>query len=68
MKRYALIMAALALGAGVAGAQVSPKRFAVVTRLGVMTPERAASQDMAGLIGLDAEYALNKYFGIGTAL
>lgn len=68
MKRYALMLAALALATSAAGAQVAPKRFAVVTRLGVMTPERAASQEMAGLIGLDAEYALNKYFGLGTAL
>lgn len=68
MKRYALMLAALALGASVAGAQVTPKSFAVVTRLGAFTPERAASQETAGLIGLDAEYALNKYFGVGTAL
>jgi hypothetical protein len=68
MKRYALILAALALGAGAAGAQVTPKRFSVVTRLGALTPERAASVETSGLIGLDADYALNKYFGIGTAL
>ncbi|MBL0937352.1 MAG: outer membrane beta-barrel protein [Gemmatimonadaceae bacterium] len=68
MKRLAFSLALLALGASVAGAQVTPKRFAVVTRLGVMSPEKAASQETAGLIGLDAEYALNKYFGLGTAL
>lgn len=73
MKRPLLALAMLALGAGVAGAgvagaQVTPKRFAVVTRLGALSPEKAASQETAGVIGLDAEYAINKYFGLGTAL
>lgn len=72
MKRAAFMLASLAVAAslvaGTAQAQVSPKKFAVVTRLGALSPERASSLDMAGLIGLDAEYAINKYFGIGTAL
>ena len=72
MKRAALMLASLAaaafLAASTAGAQVAAKKFAVVTRLGALSPERASSLDRAGLIGLDAEYAINKYFGIGTAL
>ncbi len=68
MKRLTSVFGLVALAAAVANAQVVPKRFAVVTRLGALTPERSASLEPAGLIGLDAEYAINKYFGFGTTV
>ena len=68
MKRVVYAAALLALAATAAGAQVQAKRFSVTTRLGVMTPERSSSLDLAGVVGLDTEYALNKYFGIGASV
>jgi len=68
MMRGAVAVALLALGAGSVQAQVVRKQFAVVTRLGTLTPERSASIDAQALIGLDAEFAFGKYFGLGTAL
>lgn len=68
MNRAAGILAALALTAASVGAQVAPKQFTVTTRLGILQAERAASLDPAALIGLDAEYALSKYLGIGTTV
>ena len=68
MKRVVALLSSLALSAGVAGAQLAPKQFSVTTRLGTLTPERAASMDAQALVGLDAEYNLSKYFGIGTAV
>jgi len=71
MSRHHSLWAALLLVAGTAiplEAQVQNKQFAVVTRLGTFTPERAASVDQQAMLGLDAEYALGKYFGIGTAI
>ncbi|MFN5582043.1 outer membrane beta-barrel protein [Gemmatimonas sp.] len=62
------LLSSLALSAGVAGAQLAPKQFSVTTRLGTLSPERAASMDAQALVGLDAEYNLSKYFGIGTAI
>lgn len=66
MKRIAQSLALLAFTAGALGAQVQPHRFSVTTRLGTVTPERSASLDAGGLVGLDTEYSLNKYFGLGT--
>ncbi len=68
MRRIAQSLALLAFTAGALGAQVQNKRFSVTTRLGAVTPERAASLDAGGLVGLDTEYALNKYFGLGTSI
>ena len=68
MNRAAAILAALALTTVSLGAQVAPKQFTVTTRVGILQAERAASLDPAAVIGLDAEYALSKYLGIGTTV
>lgn len=68
MKRVILAAAFLALAASTAQAQVQNKRFSVTTRLGTVTPERSSSLDLGGLIGLDTEYSLNKYFGTGVSV
>jgi len=68
MSRLVKVFAMLALSAGTVGAQIAPKQFAVTTRLGSLMAERAASLDPAAVIGLDAEYALSKYFGLGTSV
>lgn len=67
MRRIAHSLVLLALSAGTLSAQIQPKRFSVTTRLGTVTPERAASMDAGGLVGLDTEYSFNKYFGVGTS-
>lgn len=66
MRRLLSAFALLAVATSSASAQVQVKQFAVVTRLGAVTPERASSLNTGGLIGLDTEYALSKYFGIGV--
>lgn len=68
MKRVMLAAAFVVLAATTAQAQVVDKRFSVTTRLGTVTPERSSSLDMAGLVGLDTEYSLNKYFGTGVSV
>ena len=68
MKRVAYVVALLALTAGALKAQVEPGRFSVTTRLGAITPERAASMDVGGLVGLDTEYSFNRYFALGTTV
>lgn len=68
MRRALGILAALALSAAPAAAQIATRNFAVTTRIGTLRPERAASVDAQALVGLDAEYALSKYFGLGTAI
>ena len=68
MKRVIRAVALLAVSASALSAQVQNRQFAVVTRLGSFTPERAASMNTGGVIGLDTEYALNKWFGIGTSV
>jgi hypothetical protein len=68
MKRLACTAALLALFTSVAEAQLAPKSFSVTTRMGMRTSEVAASLDPAAVIGLDTEYAFNRYFGIGTAV
>lgn len=50
------------------GAQSIPKQFSVTTRLGAIAAERAASLEQAALLGLDTEYALNKWFALGTSV
>lgn len=68
MNRVLRTLALLAVSAGALGAQVANRQFSVTTRLGTITPERSASLETAGLIGLDTEYSLSKYFGIGTTV
>jgi hypothetical protein len=68
MKRTVRALALLALSAGALEAQVQPKQFSVTTRVGAMTPERAASLDMAGLIGLDTEYSFTRWLGLGATV
>lgn len=69
MKRVYLAAALFSVVMGsTAEAQVASKQFSVTTRLGTRTSERAASLDPAALIGLDTEYSLSKYFGIGTSI
>jgi outer membrane protein W len=68
MKRVLNSIALLALTAAAVGAQVQPKRFSVTTRVGTITPERSASMDVGGVVGLDTEYSFNKYVALGTSL
>ena len=68
MSRVVRALALLAVSASALSAQVQVKSFAVVTRLGAATPERAASLNSGGLIGLDAEYAFTKWLGLGTSV
>lgn len=68
MKRLMGAVALLIVSAGALHAQVDPRKFSVTTRVGALTPERAASIDMSGLIGLDTEYAFNRWLGIGAAV
>lgn len=68
MSRVLRSLALMAFTAGALNAQSIPKKFSVTTRLGAVTAERSASLDQAAVIGLDTEYALNKWFGIGTAV
>lgn len=66
MSRVLRALALLAVSASALSAQVQNKQFSVVTRIGAVSPERASSLNGGPLIGLDTEYSLNKYFGIGT--
>jgi opacity protein-like surface antigen len=68
MKRVMLAAAFVAFAATTVQAQAVDKRFSVTTRLGTVTPERSSSLDLAGLVGLDTEYSLNKYFGTGVSV
>ena len=68
MRRVLSSMALLALTAAAVGAQVQPKRFSVTTRVGTVTPERSASMDVGGVVGLDTEYSFNKYVSLGTSI
>lgn len=68
MKQVLRSLFLLALPASFLGAQVQPKSFSVTTRVGQISAERAASLDPAGVLGLDTEFALSKWFGIGTAI
>ena len=68
MKLALRAVALLALSAGALEAQVQPRSFSVTTRLGAMTPERAASMDRSGVIGLDTEYSFTRWVGAGLAV
>jgi Outer membrane protein beta-barrel domain len=68
MSRMLKVFALLAVSGSALSAQTAPKRFAVTTRFGSLVAERAASLDPAVVLGLDAEYAVSKYFGLGTAV
>lgn len=68
MSRVLRAFALLAVSASSLSAQVVNKQFSIVTRIGAVTPERASSLNTGGLIGLDTEYSLSKYFGIGTSV
>jgi hypothetical protein len=64
----AAMLSAAALVAPSAGAQVSKGLFAVTTRVGGQSFEKAASLNTSALVGLDADYALTKNFGLGTSV
>jgi hypothetical protein len=66
MSRVLRAFALLAVSASALSAQVQVKQFSIVTRIGSVTPDRASSLNAGGDIGLDTEYALNKWFGIGA--
>jgi len=68
MNRLLRAVGAIAIAATSVRAQAISKQFSVTTRVGSLTAERAASLDQAAVIGLDTEYSLNKWFGIGTAV
>jgi hypothetical protein len=59
-------LALVAVSASALSAQVQNKQFAVVTRLGAVSSDRASSMNSGQLLGLDTEYALNKWFGLGA--
>ncbi|MFN2398038.1 MAG: outer membrane beta-barrel protein [Gemmatimonadaceae bacterium] len=63
-----LTLGALILGAATASAQVTPRRFAVSPRGGYLSFEKASGLEGTPVIGLDAMYAFNRYFMIGTGL
>ena len=68
MSRTLRSLAFTFVAASALGAQVQPKQFAITTRVGGVTTDRAASLDPAAVIGLDTEYSLRKWLGIGTAV
>ena len=68
MRRIICAAVLLAAAATTASAQVQVNRFSVTTRLGALTPERAASLNTAGVVGLDTEYAFNRWFGLGISV
>jgi hypothetical protein len=68
MSRVVRALALLAISASALSAQAAVKQFAVVTRLGASTPDRASSLNSGGLIGLDAEYLFKNWFGVGTSV
>ena len=61
-------LAATAVLASTAGAQVVEREFTITPRGGYMTFDRASSIEDAATLGLDATYNVNRFFGIGTAL
>lgn len=67
MRRVIRALSLLAISASALSAQVQTRQFSVVTRVGSVSPERASSLNSGAMIGLDTEYALNKWFGIGTS-
>lgn len=66
MSRVLRAFALLAVSASALSAQVQVKQFAVVTRLGSSAPDRSSSLDAGGVIGLDTEYSLSKWFSLGA--
>ncbi len=66
MSRLLASLALVAVSASALSAQVQTKQFAVVTRFGAVTPERASSLNTGAMLGLDTEYAISKWLGIGT--
>lgn len=66
----ALLIAAV-LGAaapGAASAQAPAGQFSVTTRAGLVDFGRNTSLERAPYIGLDTEYGLQRFFGIGTSI
>ncbi|MBA3559527.1 MAG: outer membrane beta-barrel protein [Gemmatimonadaceae bacterium] len=51
-----------------AAAQAEQGEFSVLPRLGAIDFDRASSLKTAPFLGLDAEYHINRFFGIGTAV
>lgn len=68
MRFRSLTLCALLLGASAASAQVTPRRFAVIPRGGYVQFDDASGLQGAGVIGVDALYAINRFFQIGTGL
>lgn len=68
MNRLLSTLALLAASAGALGAQVANRQFSVTTRIGSIAAERSASLEAAPLIGLDTEYSLTRWLGIGTTV
>lgn len=68
MRRVVFAAALCTLAASGVSAQVTANRFTVTTRVGTITPERSSSMNTAGEVGLDTEYAINKYFGLGVSV
>jgi hypothetical protein len=67
--RTTLVLTFVAVaGATAADAQAIKNQFSVTTRLGAIQPERASSLNTGGFIGLDAEYTLSRFFGVGTSI
>lgn len=67
MSRVLRAFALLALSSSALSAQVVVKQFSIVTRVGAASPERASSLNSGAIIGLDTEYPINKFFGIGIS-
>lgn len=60
-------LAALAFSGG-AAAQTGEREFSVLPRVGAINFDRASSLQSAPFLGLDAEYHINRFFGIGTTV
>lgn len=61
-------LAAVAAIAHTADAQTQRNKFSVVTRVGAVAPERSASIDVGGIVGVDTEYGINRYLGLSAAI
>lgn len=68
MRRFVSACALVAVASSAAQAQWQVKAFSITTRIGAQTSERSSSLDPSALIGVDTEYSLSKWFGIGTSV
>jgi len=62
-----LVAAALAMSASTVDAQVVARQFLVTPRGGDVKFDRASSIQGSGFVGLDAQYNINRMFGIGLS-